>query len=179
MVDSIDNKILELVKNPSTRDKGFKLLMDTYQKKLYWSIKRNVGNHDDTDDILQNTLIKAYKGIHNFEERSSLFTWLYRIALNETYTFNKNNIKKATTSYDTSTENIKEGMSFDFDFNDAIAKLQKAIASLPEKQRQVFNMRYYDELTYQEMSSMLATSEGALKASYHIALKKIESIILS
>jgi RNA polymerase sigma-70 factor, ECF subfamily len=179
MIDNSDDAILLLVQTPSTLERGFRIFMDTYQNKIYWIIRKMVSSHEDTDDIIQNTFVKAYKGITKFEKRSSLFTWLYRIALNETYTFQKLKNKNATVDIDLQVFDIQEKEHADFDVSDAETKLKHAIELLPEKQKQVFNMRYFDEISYREMSEMLATSEGALKASYHIALKKIESYLLN
>jgi RNA polymerase sigma factor (sigma-70 family) len=174
-----DSEILELIKNPDSTEKGFRLLMNMYQEKIYWAIRRITNNHEDTDDILQNTFIKAFRSIHNFEERSSLYTWLYKISINETYTFQKLKANKATANIDDFSTQLGERLDESIDADATEKKLNQAINQLPEKQRQVFSLRYFDEMSYGEMSSMLATSEGALKASYHHALKKIEGYLLS
>jgi RNA polymerase sigma factor (sigma-70 family) len=178
MVEQTDQELLTLIREPASLEKGYRLLMQKYQEKLYWHIRRMVGNHDDTDDILQNTFIKAFKNINSFEERSSLYTWLYRIATNETISHQKSAHSRhivAMSDYTTLPEKTTE----DFDNEAVEQKLNKAIQDLPEKQRTVFNMRYFDELSYQEMSDLLATSVGALKASYHIAAKKIEAVLIA
>jgi RNA polymerase sigma-70 factor, ECF subfamily len=174
-----DHDILQLIREPESLDKGFRLLMTTYQEKIYWMIRRMTGNHDDADDIIQNTFIKAFRSIHNFEERSSLYTWLYKIAINETYTFKKAKSSKATSNIEDEAYWLESKASEEFNGDEAEMKLQGAINQLPEKQRQVFSLRYYDEMSYSEMSDLLATSEGALKASYHHALKKIENYLLT
>jgi RNA polymerase sigma-70 factor (ECF subfamily) len=174
-----DSEILALIKDPDTVEKGFRLFMTTYQEKLYWVIRRITGNHEDTDDVLQNSFIKAYKSIHGFEERSSLYTWIYKIAINETYTFKKSQSSKATEDIDKHSIFLAGQSEADIDADETEIKLQKAIDQLPDKQKQVFNLRYYDEMSYLDMSKLMATSEGALKASYHHALKKIETYLLA
>jgi RNA polymerase sigma-70 factor (ECF subfamily) len=159
--------------------KGFSLLLDKYSRKLYWHIRRLVILHEDADDALQNTFVSVWKNIGNFRNESSLYTWLYTIATNEALALLKKRQRNSTISLD-GLENIfassAEGSSW-FDGDEAQLKLQNAILKLPEKQRVVFNLKYFDEMTYEEMSSVLGTSEGALKASYHHAVKKIEKIL--
>lgn len=179
MLQAEDDKIVELLRNNSTLEQGFRLLMNKYQEKVYWHIRRIVESHEDTDDVLQNTFIKAYRGFENFEGRSSLYTWLYRIATNEALTHQKNKKNKSTRQLDEIPLAREQSADGEFDEAKAVQKLKKAMEELPEKQRIVFNMRYYDELSYQEMSDILDTSVGALKASYHHAVKKIEAYLLA
>ncbi|MBK7220178.1 MAG: RNA polymerase sigma factor [Saprospiraceae bacterium] len=179
MVHAEDDKIVELLRNGATLEQGFRLLMHKYQEKVYWHIRRIVESHEDTDDVLQNTFIKAYRGFDNFEGRSSLFTWLYRIATNEALTHLKNKKSKSTLVLEEFHTGNSSALDHDFDEDKALQKLAIALEGLPEKQRIVFNMRYYDELSYQDMSQILDTSVGALKASYHHAVKKIEAVLLA
>ena len=179
MVQYSDEEILTWIKQASTLEKGYRALMSKYQEKLYYVIKRILENHDDTDDVLQNTFIKAFKALNNFEERSSLYTWLYRIATNEAITFLKSRKAKKTDALDHHSYMLEEKTGEDFDENLAVKKLELALAELPERQREVFNMRYYDELSYEQISDLLKTSVGALKASYHHAVKKIEAQLLA
>lgn len=154
-------------------------LIEKYQQKLYWQIRKIVIDHDDADDVMQNTFIKVWKGLENFKEEAQLFTWLYRIATNESLTFLRQKQKRNTTSLHPIEYQLSKSLESDVHFNgDEIQlKLQQAILTLPEKQRVVFNMRYYDEMPYEEMSGVLETSVGALKASYHHAAKKIEEFL--
>lgn len=172
-----DEQILALLKNGRSLEKGFRMLVELYQKKLYWQIRRMVLDHEDANDVLQNVFIKVYRNISSFQERSGLSTWLYRIALNETLTYLKSKKRKTTITFDTT--DIAAQLHADpyFDGDEAQIRLQEAIAELPEKQRAVFNLRYFDEMPYEEMSKVMGTSVGALKASYHHAVKKIESFI--
>ncbi len=176
-----DNELLLQFHNPETREKAFAAIIKKYQEKLYWHIRRMVVEHEDANDVLQNVFIRVWKGLDNFREDSQLYTWLYRIATNECLSFLEQQKKKATVSF----EEVESGLSNrikadkNFDANKLEWKLQLAIQRLPEKQRVVFNLRYYDEMPYEEMSKVLETSEGALKASYHHAVKKIEDYILN
>lgn len=174
-----DQELLALFSNTATREQGFTQLVKKYQEKIYWHIRRMVIDHADADDVLQNTLIKIWKGLENFREESQLFTWLYRIATNETLSFLAQQQRKATQSLDEMTESLANKVKADLDFNanQLEWRLQLAIQELPEKQRLVFHLRYYDAMPYEEMSKVLDTSEGALKASYHHAAKKIETFI--
>ncbi|MBK6544989.1 MAG: RNA polymerase sigma factor [Saprospiraceae bacterium] len=172
-----DQIILEWISKPESLEKGFRALVEKFQQKLYWHIRRMVLSHDDADDVLQNTFIKVYRSIEQFEQKSSLFTWLYRIATNESLTFIERNKK---FQYDF-VENQEEHPAISqlkadpyFDGDQIQLHLQEALTRLPEKQKQVFLLRYHDEMSYKEMSEVLQTSEGALKASYHHAIKKIE-----
>ena len=175
-----DTDLLQTFRNPDTREKAFTAIIRKYQEKLYWHIRRMVIVHEDADDVLQNMFIKVWKGLDQFREDSRLYTWLYRIATNESLTHLEQKKRKPTQSIDNE-EGLSEQLRSEpnFDASRAEWKLQLAIQKLPEKQRLVFNLRYYDEMPYQEMSRILDTSEGALKASYHHAVKKIENYILN
>lgn len=160
------------------KNKSFSLLVRQYQERLYWHIRKMVLNHDDANDLLQNTFMKAWNGLDNFRGDSQISTWLYRIATNETLTFlsnKKNNSISISDIEDNVIQNLQSDPYFDGDKVQLL--LQQAILKLPEKQRLVFNMRFYDEMPYEEMSEILETSVGALKASYHHASKKIEEFI--
>jgi RNA polymerase sigma-70 factor (ECF subfamily) len=176
-----DSDLLLQYRNPATREAAYTAIVKKYQEKLYWHIRRLVIDHEDTNDVLQNVFIRVWKGLQNFREDSQLYTWLYRIASNESLTFLEQRKKKAVISF----SDVEAGLSNtikadkDFDAGKLEWKLQLAIQQLPEKQRIVFNLRYYDEMPYAEMSRVLETSEGALKASYHHAAKKVEEFILN
>lgn len=172
-----EDNISELLK--TDLNKGFRLVVEKYSSRLYWHIRRLVILHEDADDALQNTFINAWKSIGEFRNESALYTWLYTIATNEALTIiNKRKRNNAVSIEDLGSyfENSHEGSTW-FDGDEAQVKLQNAILQLPEKQRIVFNMKYFDDITYEEMSKVLGTSEGALKASYHHAVKKIEKIL--
>ena len=172
-----DKEIIRLLKTDVNR--GFRLLVETYSKRLYWHIRRLVILHEDADDALQNTFISAWKNIGNFRNESALYTWLYTIATNEALTLINKRKRNSAVSLDdigSYLANSLEGSTW-FDGDEAQVKLQNAILQLPEKQRIVFNLRYFDEMPYEEMSKVLGTSEGALKASYHHAVKKIEEML--
>jgi len=174
-----DDNISDLLK--TDLNKGFRLLVETYSQKLYWHIRRLVILHEDADDALQNTFINVWKSIGNFRSESSLYTWLYTIATNEALTLINKRKRNASVSVDDLNgyfESSQEGSTW-FDGDEAQLKLQNAILKLPEKQRIVFNLKYYDDMTYEEMSKVLNTSEGALKASYHYAVKKIEKMLVN
>lgn len=174
-----DEDIIQQLRKGKGKDTAFQLLEKKYQQRLYWHIRKIVINHDDTDDILQETLIKVWRNLDHFREESSLFTWLYRIATNEALSFLKQKQRRIMVSNEEVSELLIQSLKSDPYFNgDEIQKkLQSAILLLPEKQRLVFNMKYFDEITYQDMSAILGTTEGALKASYHIAVKKIEDFM--
>ena len=176
-----DSELLIQFRNPSTREKAFTAIIKKYQEKLYWHIRRMLVDHEDTNDVLQNVFIRVWNGLDNFREDAQLYTWLYRIATNESLTFIEQQKKKAAVSLDEVESSISNKVKADkhFDPNKLEWKLQVAIQQLPEKQKVVFNLRYYDEMPYEEMSRVLETSEGALKASYHHAVKKIEDYILN
>ncbi len=174
-----DWELLQQFKQPQTKERAFTAIVKKYQEKLYWHVRRMVVDHDDANDVLQNVFIKVWNGLENFREDSQLYTWLYRIATNESLTFLDQQKKKKAVSL----SDVEAGLSNkviadkNFDANRLEWKLQLAIQQLPEKQKLVFNLRYYDEMPYEEMSRVLDTSEGALKASYHHAVKKIEDFI--
>ncbi len=178
-MQSDDKELLDEFRQPLLRERAFTAIIKKYQEKLYWHIRRMIVDHDDTNDVLQNMFIKAWKGLENFREDSQLYTWLYRIATNECLTFLDQQKKKNTVSLGDEENGLSYKIKADdnFDANRLEWKLQLAMQQLPEKQRLVFNLRYYDEMPYQEMSHILDTSEGALKASYHLAAKKIEEFI--
>ena len=176
-----DKELLYRFKNADTKEMAFTAILKKYQEKLYWHIRRMVIDHDDANDVLQNMFIKVWKGLENFREDSQLYTWLYRIATNESLTFLEQQKKRSSVSLSDVENGMENKLKADtnFDANRLEWKLQLAIQKLPEKQRLVFNLRYYDEMPYEEMSRVLDTSEGALKASYHHAAKKIEEFILN
>jgi len=167
--------------NPKTQNVAFQKLLRDYQKPLYNHIRNIVLNHDDTDDVLQNTFIKVFQHLKNFKGDSKLFSWMYRIATNEAITFINNKAKRNGTTSEALKTKIVENLQSDsyFDGNEIQIKLQKAILLLPEKQQLVFKMKYFDEIKYENMSEILGTSVGALKASYHHAVKKIEEYMNS
>jgi len=176
-----DAEILLKFSAEKTRNEAFNLLLIKYQQKIYWHIRRLVINHDDTDDLVQETFVKVWKNLANFRSDSQLYTWLYRIATNESITFlNKKKLKNNVSLDDINSE-LAESLadSSYFDGDKAQKKLQEAILTLPDKQRIIFNMKYFDEMKYEEISAVLGTSVGALKASFHIAVKKIETILVN
>lgn len=182
MAEQLDDKeLLFQFKNEATREAAFTKIIKKYQEKLYWHIRRMVVEHEDANDVMQNMFIKVWKNLDNFREDSQLYTWLYRIATNESLTFLEQQKKRASSSLSDEGNNLSNKLQADkhFDGNKLEWKLQLAIQQLPEKQRAVFNLRYYDEMPYEEMSRVLDTSEGALKASYHHAVKKVEDYILN
>ena len=179
MKDVSDEKIRTYLADSTHFEKGFRLLMQKYQERLYWHIRRMVTQHADANDVIQNTFIKVYKNIHRFEGKSELYTWLYRIATNETLSFLKKRARQSTNPIDGELSNVVNTLKADSYWDEAAAqeKLTNALSALPNKQRLVFNMRYYDEMSYQQISEVLETSVGALKANYHHAVKKIERFI--
>ena len=174
-----DQELTENLRKEETRDRAFQELVLKYQERLYWHIRKIVLNHDDADDVLQNTFLKVWRNIGQFREESSLFTWLYRIATNESLTFINSRKRHTLISMNDVSDYLKDRLESDefFEGSDIQKKLQSAIVTLPEKQRLVFNMRYFGEIPYQEMSEILNTSVVALKASYHHAVKKVEDYI--
>ncbi|OWY25234.1 RNA polymerase subunit sigma [Sphingobacteriales bacterium UPWRP_1] len=174
-----DQEILEKFKNPATKEAAFSLLMQKYQEKIYWLIRRIVIDHEDANDVCQNVFIKVWRNLDSFKENSQLYTWLYRIATNESLTFLNRKKKKASVQISTEDYDLTKQLEADpyFEGDNLQIQLQNAIASLPEKQRMVFLLRYYDEMKYEDMSETLDTSVGALKASYHHAVKKIEKYL--
>jgi len=174
-----DEEILERFRDKESRNYAFNLLVRKYHKKLYWVVRRLVIEHDDTNDLVQNVWVKVWENLENFKAQSQLYTWLYRISANEALTFLSKKKKRFFVNIEDVDQQLSEKAEHDMGMSgdDIQVKLQKAIILLPEKQRLVFQMRYYDEMPYEEMSKVLQTSVGALKASYHHAAKKIENYI--
>ncbi|MEZ7515749.1 RNA polymerase sigma factor [Flavobacterium frigidarium] len=174
-----EEEFIKQLLDSKTQNVAFQKLLSTYQKPLYNHIRNIVLNHDDTDDVLQNTFVKIFQNLKNFKGESKLFSWMYRIATNEAISFLNQKAKKSGISsqiiQDKALDNLKADVYFDG--NEIQIKLQQAIATLPEKQQLVFKMKYFEELKYEEISEILGTSVGALKASYHHAVKKIESFL--
>ena len=178
MNEQNDKELLALFKNPETTKQGFNKIVHTYNKRLYWHVRKIVICHDDANDIIQNTFIKAWKYLPNFREDSQLYTWLYRIATNESLLFLKKKKKHLFQSIDTVSHQLESQIDGNyFSGSEIEKKLQRAILTLPTKQRLVFNMKYFDELKYNEISEILGTSVGALKANYHHAKQKIEKYL--
>lgn len=180
MEERTDEYILSLCKNGVTKDRGFTLLMNKYKEKIYWHIRRMVVSHQDAQDVLQETFINVYRHIEKFEEKSKIYTWLYRIAINESIRL-LNSKKIDATSYEEVSQylinslkdsNIESG-------DEILVKFQEAILKLPEKQKQVFNLRYYEELSYEDISKILDSSVNALKTNYHLASEKIKKYLLN
>ena len=171
-----DQEILDLIANPSTRESGYKVLILTFQKRIYGVIRKMVIIHEDADDITQNTFIKAFRNIHKFQSNSTLFTWLYRIATNESLNFLERKKRRFFIPIDDHHEVMENYLTSStlVSGEHIEMKLQKALLKLPDKQRLVFNLRYFEDLPYEEISRITGTSVGALKASYHHAVKKIE-----
>jgi len=176
-----EKKLVVALQSVSQKETAFRELVSLYKERLYWHIRKIVLNHDDTDDVLQNTFIKVFKNIHRFKGDSKLFTWLYRIATNESITFINKRAKQNNITLETVKEHAISKLESDAYFEgDAIQlQLQKAIATLPQKQQLVFNMKYFENHTYENLSEILGTSVGGLKSSYHIAVKKITTYIKS
>jgi RNA polymerase sigma factor (sigma-70 family) len=176
-----DEEILEKFAVERTRNESFNLLISKYQEKIYWHVRRLVIDHDDADDLVQEVFIKVWKNLAKFRSDSKLYTWIYRIATNECITFLNKKKQRNQTPLDEVVEELSESLVASTYFNgDKIQlKLQQALLTLPEKQRLIFNMKYYDDLKYDEISEILGTSVGALKASFHIAVKKIEVFMLN
>lgn len=171
-----DPTLIARLRDPATVHQAFDEVIARYSEPLYWQIRRMVQSHEDTDDLLQNTFMKAWQSIENFRGEARLSTWLYKIAINESITHLARERKRLSVSLDDQEAALANLIEADehIDGDQLALELRKAIASLPEKQRLVFNMKYYDEMKYEDMSSILGTSVGALKASYHLAVKKIE-----
>jgi RNA polymerase sigma-70 factor (ECF subfamily) len=172
-----DDKLLQLFKQ-GQQNFAFEQIVKKYQRKIYTVIRRMIYSHDDTHDVMQNTFIKAWKHLHDFRQESNLYTWLYRIAINETLTFISKSSHKMKVLLDENMSTYVHSLSDNLNTDVIEYKLQKAILNLPEKQRAVFNMKYYDNLKYEEMSEILGISVGALKAHYHLAVKKIEYFLI-
>jgi RNA polymerase sigma-70 factor, ECF subfamily len=171
-----EEELQEQLRHPHQRTKAFSLVVRAYQERLYWHIRKMVMSHEDANDVLQNTFMKAWNGIEGFRGDSQLSTWLYRIATNETLTFLTNRRLRNHQTFDDVEGTMLQNLQADnyFNGNELQMKLQKAIITLPDKQRLVFNMKYFEDITYEKMEGILGTSIGALKASYHHAVKKIE-----
>lgn len=174
-----EDVFIKNLQDPQRRQEAFRHLVADYKERLYWHIRNIVKDHDDTDDILQNTFIKIYRNIDKFKGESKLFSWMYRIATNEAINFLNHKSRQIQISSEELQQSMVDNLQSDvyFDGNEIQIKLQKAIATLPEKQQLVFNMKYFEELKYRQIAEILETSEGALKASYHIAVKKIEEFL--
>lgn len=174
-----DSEILALYRENDTKERGFELLMRKYQERLYWHIRSIVSFHEDADDVIQNVFIKVWHKLGQYRGEAQLYTWLYRVATNEALSHIKKQNKRNALSIDEEENGLAEQLKADeyFDGDDADAYLQEAIAELPDKQKEVFLLRYYEGIKYDDMSEMLATSVGALKASYHHAVKKIETYV--
>jgi len=174
-----DKDLLLKIRNPETRSYGFNLLVRAYQQRVYWHVRKMVIDHDDADDLTQEVFIKVHKAIENFREDSQLFTWIYRIATNECLTFlNKKRRRFFLPLEDVGKELAsKLDSSSDISGEDIQKRLQKAILKLPDKQRLVFNMKYFDDLSYEDIAEITKTSVGALKASFHHAVKKVEDYL--
>ncbi|WP_309641344.1 sigma-70 family RNA polymerase sigma factor [Flavobacterium sp.] len=176
-----EQEFIATLLDPKTQNVAFQKLLSDYQRPLYSLIRNIVLNHDDADDVLQNTFVKIFQNLKNFKGESKLFSWMYRIATNEAITFINKKAKQNGITSEALQTRIVENLKADeyFDGNEIQIKLQKSIALLPQKQQLVFKMRYYDEIKYEDMSEILGTSVGALKASYHHAVKKIENYMTS
>ena len=174
-----DKELLEKLRSEETRNFAFNQLVRKYQERIYWHIRKMVIDHDDADDLVQDVFVKVYKAVGKFREDAQLYTWLYRIATNECLTFlNKKKRRFFLPFGDVEAElNTKLDTASDLDGDEIQMKLQKALLKLPDKQRLVFNMKYYDDMKYEEISEITDTSIGALKASYHHAVKKIEDLL--
>lgn len=174
-----EKTFIKALKSPKEKEAAFRELVRLYKERLYWHIRKIVLNHDDADDVLQNTFIKIFKNIDHFKGDSKLYTWMYRIATNESITFINRRAKRYKISSEEVQERAIENLTTDvyFEGDEIQWKLQKAIAKLPQKQQLVFKMKYFEELTYEELSEILETSVGGLKSSYHIAVKKITAYL--
>jgi len=176
-----DSQILIEFKSEATRHVAFRELVDKYKERIYWHARKIVIDHDDADDVTQETFIKVYRALKDFREASQLYTWIYRIATNESLNLLKKNKRRSASSL----EDVYEELENTIDSDNLISgeeiqlKLQKALLKLPEKQRLVFNMKYFDDLKYDEIAEITGTSVGGLKASYHLAVKKIETYLTS
>jgi RNA polymerase sigma-70 factor, ECF subfamily len=178
-VDTTDEELLSMFRNQATKSQGFTLLMNKHKERIYWHIRRLVITHEDAQDILQETFINVYNNLDNFSGNSKLYTWLYRIATNECLRLFRNR-KKFVISYEAVTDELVNKL-YDSDTEDSdkiLVKFQEAILNLPEKQRLVFNLRYYDELPYEEISQILDSPVGTLKTNYHYASNKVKEYMI-
>lgn len=180
-MENTENLLIQRLKEKASAETAFKELVSLYKERLYWHIRNMVKDHDDTHDVLQNTFLKIYRNIGKFKGESQLYSWMYRIATNEALTFLNKKSKRLQISSQDLQEHLISNLESDvyFEGDEIQLKLQQAIASLPPKQQQVFNMKYFEELKYREIAEILETSEGALKSSYHIAVKKLEEYLKS
>ena len=173
-----EKAIVAMLTDPKTQRQAFSMVVSQYSEQLYWKVRRIVLNHEDANDVLQNVFLKAWNNLGDFQQKSKISTWLYRIAINESLDFLRRQKSASAVSADEDLSVSNRLMADDyFDGDAAQALLQEAIAHLPDVQRTVFNLRYYDEMKYSDMSRLLDTSEGALKASYHLAVKKITEYV--
>lgn len=179
MAQLTDQQLIDLFKEDASRNKAFELIMQRYQQRIYWLIRKMVLDHDETNDLVQNTFIKAWQALDSFRAESQLYTWLYKIASNEALGFLRQKRKRFFIPIHDISPEMEGKLSSNAGFtgNEMELKLQRALLTLPDKQRLVFNMKYFDDLKYDEISEILGTSVGALKASYHLAVKKIEKIL--
>lgn len=174
-----DKELLAKIRNPETRNYGFNLLVRAYQQRIYWHVRKMVVDHDDADDLTQEVFVKIHKSIDQFREDAQLFTWIYRIATNECLSF----LDRKKRRFFLPLEDVAKQLAAKIDTSSSISgddvqkKLQKALLKLPDKQRLVFNMKYFDEMPYEQIAAITETSVGALKASYHHAVKKIEEFL--
>jgi len=175
-----DEELLKICRNAETANYGFNLLVRKYQKQVYWLVRRIVIRHEDADDAVQETFVKVWKNLDKFKSNSKLYTWIYRIATNEALTLLKSRKRKFLLPIVDYEKQLAQSLHEDpfFSGDEIQLKLQKALLKLPAKQRLVFNMKYYEEMKYKDMSEVMGTSVGALKASYHIAVKKIEEFVI-
>ena len=175
----MEELIIEKIRQEDTRNYGFNLLVREYQERVYWHIRKMVIDHDDADDLVQETFVKVWKNLSSFREDAKLFTWIYRIATNECLTFLKKKKRKYFIPIGDVGAELSEKLDEDVQMSgdEVQRKLQKALLKLPDKQRVVFNMKYFDEMKFNEIAEVTGTSVGALKASYHHAVKKIEEFI--
>jgi len=180
-MEKAEQELVELFVNPGTRAEGLRQIVDQYKERLYWHIRKIVIRHDLTDDILQNTFVKAWQNADSFRNDSRIYTWLFRIATNESLSLLRKEKNNKNISWDEAGSGISSSLESDeyFDGSEIQLRLQKAILKLPERQRLVFNMKYFDEMKYEEIAEILELSVGALKASYHHAVKKIKNLIES
>jgi RNA polymerase sigma-70 factor (ECF subfamily) len=174
-----EKELLIKIRDKNTREVGFSMLVEKYQQRIYWHIRKMVIDHDDTDDIMQEVFIKVWKGLDNFREDSSLYTWIYRISTHECLNFLNRRRRRSMFSLSDMNHELSEKLDHSsyIDGTEIQLKLQKALLKLPDKQRMVFNMKYFDEMKYDEIAEITGTSVGGLKASYHLAVKKIEDYL--